>query len=1242
MLHVQDLVQGSRSRSRASSPHSGRPHSGPNQICISGVIPGISVRAQKTAALVFVLLSFGLAAVTTHAQQERPQTSEPQQRERASESRERAERERPSDWDRDNLDLVSASAVQIREVLEKDPGLMMELKRLMAKQATDRGQIVSEQDLEDGAILDRLETDTHFRALATRLLQRYGYLTPQVNPKSFEGKEQDLFLQAKAERLARGGSGVVPASGRSNSRCAPGQSSQSCSREPNEEIAGAEGQGSERQWRASGAACEEDEQEEDDTGCTPQTGIPASSPDQSTPLEREPRIPPDMQRPDLNDSSLLTASATSSSETLNSGLSIDSTGMATGAPGSESRSDDTSAGNRLRSGLSDNSPYSQFQPAMPRSAERADRDGAMPSATAELSERQLPRDFESRQLLKPPLLPEPVEMVKSPSPYAFIPSLYDLYVQAAPRTAHLERFGLEAFERIPRTTRLPMDLPAGPDYVLGPGDALTIDLWGGVSRRIFRTVDREGRLLLPEAGPLLVNGRSLGEVQEVVQRVLRTQYRDVSADVALARLRAVRVYVVGEVVSPGAYDISSLSTPLNALWTAGGVTTRGSLRLLRHTRGRQLVEEVDAYDLLLRGIRGDLKNFENGDTLLVPPVGPQVSVDGMVRRPAIYELHNETNLAEVLDLAGGMLPAAALRHIEVQRLEAHEKRTMLSLNVDEASDPDAVRRQLASFGVRDGDEVHIFPIAPYNSATVYLQGHVLRPGRYAYRPGMTVADLLTSYQDLLPEPSEHYGEIIRLHQPDWRPVVENFDLESALERPAAAPKLEPLDTVRVFGRYDVEAPPVVWLYGEVRMPGEYRTTGQMHLRDAIYQAGGLRPDASLQSVQLFRTEADGEFKVLNVNLAAALSADPLENVLVQPRDRIFVHRSLSRVDPPSVFIRGEVANPGRYPLAGNMRLADLLTAAGGAKRSADLENGDLTRYHAASGAAPTGEHQRVDLASLSLDPSRNIPLKDGDVLSVPQLPGWSDLGSAVTVKGEVKNPGVYGIRPGEHLSSVLKRAGGLLPTAYPQGIIFTRASVRELQEKSRQDLIQRLEQESPAVKAAVTTSGTEEAALQAQALQQRDRALEALRRAPVSGRLVVRIQTGAKGFENSPQDIGLVNGDSIEIPRQPGFVLVIGQVYNTNAVTYQPGKKAGWYLSQGGGATRLGDRNAIFIVRANGEVVGHHGAGWWSGSVLSAAIRPGDTLVVPEKPISGGAGWKNLIAIAQLAEAGAITAAILP
>ena len=197
-----------------------------------------------------------------------------------------------------------------------------------------------------------------------------------------------------------------------------------------------------------------------------------------------------------------------------------------------------------------------------------------------------------------------------------------MYVQAASRDGEPERFGMEIFRNGTREMDgIPMDLPVGPDYVVGPGDSLAVNLWGGVSQRMIRSVDREGRITLPEAGPVLVSGRTLGEVQESVQKVLRTQYRDVSADVSLSRLRTIRVYVVGEVAGPGAYDISSLSTPLNALFAAGGITKRGSLRNLKHYRGKELIQEVDAYELLLHGVGSDLKRLENGDSLLVPPLG---------------------------------------------------------------------------------------------------------------------------------------------------------------------------------------------------------------------------------------------------------------------------------------------------------------------------------------------------------------------------------------------------------------------------------------------------------------------------------------------------------------------------------------------------------------------------------------------------------------------------------------------
>jgi protein involved in polysaccharide export with SLBB domain len=249
-------------------------------------------------------------------------------------------------------------------------------------------------------------------------------------------------------------------------------------------------------------------------------------------------------------------------------------------------------------------------------------------------------------------------MVHRPNPYANVPSLYDMYAQASATNRPATRFGLSVFNGESNDPRaIPMDLPAGPDYVVGPGDGIEIDLWGGVSQRIFRVVDRQGRLSLPDVGPLLVAGRNLGEVQQAVQQTLRTEYRDISADVSLSRLRTVRVYVVGEVKEPGAYDISSLSTPLNALFAAGGIKAGGSLRALKHYRGKQLIEEVDAYDLLLHGVRSDLHRLENGDTLLVPPAGPQVTVDGMVRRPAVYELHGRrARLAKFWSLPEGFCP----------------------------------------------------------------------------------------------------------------------------------------------------------------------------------------------------------------------------------------------------------------------------------------------------------------------------------------------------------------------------------------------------------------------------------------------------------------------------------------------------------------------------------------------------------------------------------------------------------
>jgi len=740
-----------------------------------------------------------------------------------------------------------------------------------------------------------------------------------------------------------------------------------------------------------------------------------------------------------------------------------------------------------------------------------------------------------------------------------------------------------------------------------------------------------------------VTGRTLGgEVQELVQRTLGEQFHDVSADISLSRLRTVRVYVVGEVNEPGAYDVSSLSTPLNALFAAGGITARGSLRTVKHLRGKALVEEVDGYDLLLRGVTSGLQRIENGDTLMVPTIGAQVTIDGAVRRPSIYELKGERSLAEAFDLAGGILPTAALRHVEVQRVEAHEKRTMLSLDLSSNEGLEADMKALGGFAIRDGDEIHVFPIAPYNQDAIYVQGHVQRPGRYSYKPGMTLHDVIGSYEDLLPEPAAHYAEIIRLQSPDFRPTVESFDLATALSNQASSPKLQPLDTVRIFSRYDFESAPRVWVGGEVRAPGEYVTSGEVRLRDAIFLASGVTPDASLNTAQVFRTER-GSMKIFSVNLAGALAGNTADNILLQPRDRLLIHRSISSVEPATVYIKGEVAKPGRYPLTANMQIDDLIQAAGGLKRSAYTQTADLTRFAAGDPERGRSEQTTVDLAAATRgDASADLKLRDGDVLAIRQVPGWNDLGSSITVRGEVQHPGTYGIRPGERLSSVLERVGGYSGDAYPYGAILVRKEVREAQNREHNELLRRVEAEQIHIKL-LPENDAEQKTAKLNALAQAHATLEQLRSNPPIGRMVVHVQDKNEKWKNSAEDPVLREGDILTIPKKIGYVMVNGQVFNPTAVSYRPGRSANWYLSQAGGLTQLADKKAAFVVRADGSVLSaKNNSGWWSGDPMNAVLRPGDQVVVPEKALNvGNRNWTAILQIAQIASSAAVTAAYL-
>lgn len=734
--------------------------------------------------------------------------------------------------------------------------------------------------------------------------------------------------------------------------------------------------------------------------------------------------------------------------------------------------------------------------------------------------------------------PNSIEVVHQAAPYN-LQSLRDLYTQVPEQSIRLKRFGSDMFfDRGLSTKQLSVDIPIGPDYILGVGDGLVINLWGGVSQSFSRTVDREGKIVLPEAGAIVVAGLSLERAQELIQSALGAQFRDAKIAVTIARLRTVRVYVVGDVQRPGAYDISSLSTPLNALYAAGGPTSVGSLRIARHYRGKDLIHEVDLYDFLLHGVRPDTERIEDGDTILISPAGQQVSIAGMVKRPAIYELKSETKLSDVLDDAGGLLASAALTHVAIERIGTQGHRSTINMDLPEGSTAESSKKLFDTFTVQDGDRVTIAPILPYSERAIYLEGHVVRPGKFSYRDGMKLNDVLRSYQDLLPEPADR-GELIRLMPPDLRPTAIDFNVSEVLAGNEQV-GLQPFDTIKIWGRYEV--------------------------------------------------------------------------------------------DSPKVQVHGEVVHPGTYPLSQGMTVAQLVRIAGGFNRSALLDDADLTSYDVKDGRQILSRRDTIKIgeAVSNTNSSADVQLKPGDVLTIHQISGWNDIGSSVTLEGEVTYPGPYGIEEGERLSSVLKRAGGFRTTAYPTGAVLVRTQVKELEDKSRNELIHQIETTSAGAKLAPSLSAQDDAATLQLLIQQQKEVVERLRNQPAIGRLVIKISTDIANWEGTPADIELRKGDVLTIPKKPGFVLVSGQVYNASAITFVPGKKADWYLKRAGGSTEGGNIKEVLVIRANGLVVGRRSGEWYDPGVLETKLEPGDVVVVPQKIFGGSAALRNLFASAQI------------
>lgn len=744
---------------------------------------------------------------------------------------------------------------------------------------------------------------------------------------------------------------------------------------------------------------------------------------------------------------------------------------------------------------------------------------------------------EEKALIEAEIPKEPEAKPKGEAPPEKVSPIEAMLSGQVPSTVstRLKQFGYDLFRTTVSTFAPVADVPVGPDYVIGPGDRFNIFMWGRMNTTYPVQVNRNGEIAIPKVGMLSVTGLTLAQLEKFLFHTLSRYYKDFQMSVTMDRVRTITVFVVGQAVNPGSYSLSSLSTVYNALFAAGGPSKQGSMRRIKLIRNHETLRTIDLYDFLLKGDKSQDERLQSGDTIFIPDIGPVVGVAGNVKRPAIYEMNGQMTLGEAIDLAGGVTPVGYLQRVQLERIVAHEKRIVEDFDLSGfAKEKDSSKLNIP---LKDGDVIKIFPIFPDTQQIVYLEGHVKRPGGYQFRPGMKLANLISSYDELLPEPYLDYGEIVRLIPPDFHPETISF------------------------------------------------------------------------------------------NVKRLLDGDPSENLPLQEHDRVILYSEKDMKEIPQVTISGEVQRPGKYRLLAGMRIKDLLYKAGNLKRSAYLPKAEITR------CTKTEEGVKIELGYVDLrevlkeNPQQNMVLKPDDHLVVRRIPDWA-VDETITISGEVKFPGIYTISEKTRLSSVLERAGGFTEYAYLKGAFYTRESVKELQRKRLQELIQKMEQDILEESAKASESGlSDKDATSVQASIEAKKALvERLKRTQVTGRLIVKLDTLDK-FKNSPYDIEVRDGDTLHIPRMPGEVNVLGEVYNPTSIIYTKGKPLKYYLSKVGGPTPDADKDQIFVIKADGTVMNKRQQRrifpgvWWDkeshrwniGGFMSARLDPGDTILVPRK-----------------------------
>jgi polysaccharide export outer membrane protein len=768
----------------------------------------------------------------------------------------------------------------------------------------------------------------------------------------------------------------------------------------------------------------------------------------------------------------------------------------------------------------------------------------------------------------------------------------------------LKPFGYEVFANAPSTFSPVTDIAIPTGYIMGPGDSVSIQMFGKENADLQLTISREGLIVIPNLGPYSVVGLSFSEMKSFLVKRIKEKIIGVDVLISVGKLRSLRVFVLGDAYKPGPYTLSSLSSITHALFAAGGVSDIGSLRNIQLKRAGKLITTFDLYDLLIHGDSSNDILLQSGDVVFIAPVGSRVFVDGEVRRPAIYELTQGDNFENVLNMAGGALPSGYVQSTLVERYSKNNYRTAMDLDLTLAED-------LAK-EVYAGDFIKVKKSTDLYEKSITLIGALTRPGKYQWYSNRKIADLLPQIDShLLLHADLNYSLIIREIDRARTIEVLQFSLANAISNPSSKDNLTlmPNDKIVVFStatklsEEKLSLDNLAYTQDELfklerklaKEKFKAKTFWNKYGNKSAYEEIDEEEALRLQEMNNSIAQITGGIieEEIDVRELALFSRQRLLAPIIEK-----LKRQGSAGQPIQLIeVDGEVQFPGVYPLAINGKVKDLVAAAGGVKESAYLARAEITRNQL-EGIEIRKISKNIILAdALKGREQENILLHSKDRLNIHKIPSWSE-NHVIELRGEFVFPGKYTIRRGDTLSDIITKAGGLTQFAYAQGSVFSREKLKEIELQNLIKLTSDLRTEMASKSLSDSSSSLSYEDIQS--------LLNDLGKVEPVGRLVIELP---KVIAKNDYDVLLEGGDVLYVPVKHNSVNVIGQVQVTSSHIYDNTLDAEDYISLSGGMKKRADDDRVYIIAANGSIKMLSAGNWFSGN--EKVMKPGDTVVVP-------------------------------